>query len=132
MAAAEIPADLHYTPEHEWVALDGAVARVGITAFAADALGDVVFVQLPEIGTTVAAGDALGEVESTKSVSELYAPVAGTVTARNDALEATPELVNSAPYADGWIAEITLADGEDPAAAVADLLDAGGYAEAAT
>jgi glycine cleavage system H protein len=127
--ATEIPADLRYTAEHEWVAATGSVCRVGITAFAGESLGDVVFVQLPEIGAAVAAGDSLGEVESTKSVSELYAPVAGTVTARNDALDATPELVNSDPYGEGWIVEITV-DGE--AADLDGLLDADGYAAVAT
>src|SRR6185437_10669775 len=99
---------LKYTAEHEWVrATDGSNAvRIGITDYAQEALGDVVYVSLPEVGTSVAAGAAFGEVESTKSVSDLYAPIAGTVTARNDALDATPELVNSAPYGDGWIVEI--------------------------
>lgn len=128
-----IPADLRYTAEHEWVGATAGVCRVGITAFAQDALGDVVFVQLPEVGTTVAAGDALGEVESTKSVSELYAPVGGTVTARNDALDVTPELINSDPYGEGWIVEITI-DGDDADAQTAldGLLDADGYSAVAT
>ena len=128
-----IPADLRYTAEHEWVRPTGDVCRVGITAFASDALGDVVFVQLPEVGATVAAGDALGEVESTKSVSELYAPVGGTVTGRNDALEATPELINSDPYGEGWIVEITVEGGGSGAtAALEALLDADGYQAVAT
>src|SRR5215212_2688369 len=98
MSAHEIPDDLRYTAEHEWVRVDDSgVARVGITAYAQDALGDVVFVTLPDIGTEVAPGQACGEVESTKSVSDIFAPVVGTVAARNDALEATPELVNSSP-----------------------------------
>ena len=131
--ATEIPADLRYTAEHEWVSASGNVCRVGITAFAQDALGDVVFVQLPEIGTSVAAGDSLGEVESTKSVSELYAPVAGTVTGRNDALDATPELINSDPYGEGWIVELTVGeDAADAEAALAGLLDADGYSAVAT
>ncbi|MHA3704766.1 glycine cleavage system protein GcvH [Jatrophihabitans sp. YIM 134969] len=131
--ASEIPPDLRYTAEHEWVAASGPVCRVGITAFAQDALGDVVFVQLPEVGATVAAGDAVGEVESTKSVSELYAPVPGTVTARNDALDATPELINSDPYGEGWIIEITVEDGDDAAQTALDgLLDADGYSTVAT
>ena len=120
------PEDLKYTAEHEWVKAEGdGPARVGITDFAQDALGDIVFVQLPEPGTIVQAGDALGEIESTKSVSDLYAPLAGTVAARNDALEAEPELVNSDPYGDGWIVELTVSD----ASAVDGLLDANGYEE---
>lgn len=102
-----IPEDLRYTSEHEWVAPAGdASVRVGITHFAQDSLGDIVFVQLPEPGTAVQAGEALGEVESTKSVSEIYAPVSGTVAARNERLEETPELVNDDPYGDGWLVEI--------------------------
>ena len=121
-----IPEDLRYTAEHEWVRTTGeGTVRIGITDFAQDALGDIVFVQLPEPGTIVQAGDALGEIESTKSVSDLYAPLAGTVAARNDALEAEPELVNSDPYGDGWIVELTVSD----ASAVDGLLDANGYEE---
>ncbi|MEJ5945036.1 glycine cleavage system protein GcvH [Pseudokineococcus basanitobsidens] len=121
---AELPADLRYTAEHEWVrALDGGAVRIGITAFAQDALGDVVFVQLPETGTSVDAGTSIGEVESTKSVSEVYAPLTGTVRAVNDALEATPELVNSDPYGEGWMFEL---EGVE-AGAVEALLDADGY-----
>jgi glycine cleavage system H protein len=119
-----IPADLHYTAEHEWVRVgEGGRVRLGITHFAQDALGDVVFVSLPELGRSVAAGDPLGEVESTKSVSEIYAPIAGEVVARNDALESNPDLINSDPYGEGWIAEITPA-GADPTSG---LLDAAGY-----
>ncbi|WP_213450112.1 glycine cleavage system protein GcvH [Rhizomonospora bruguierae] len=119
-----IPEQLRYTAEHEWVADAGAGrARVGITHFAQDSLGDIVYVQLPEPGTAVAAGASLGEVESTKSVSEIYAPVSGTVVARNDALADTPELVNSDPYGEGWLIEIAP---EDPAA-VGQLLDAAAY-----
>jgi glycine cleavage system H protein len=119
------PEELKYTPEHEWVrpAEGGEPARIGITDYAQDALGDIVYVTLPEVGAQVTAGQACGEVESTKSVSDLYAPLSGTVTARNDALEATPELVNSDPYGEGWMFEI---QPEDPAA-VAALLDAGAY-----
>ncbi|HWG99819.1 MAG TPA: glycine cleavage system protein GcvH [Pilimelia sp.] len=119
-----IPEDLRYTAEHEWVAAagDGGV-RVGITHFAQDALGDIVYVQLPEPGTAVQSGESLGEVESTKSVSEIYAPVAGTVTARNDALADTPELINTDPYGGGWLVEIRP---EDPAAPEA-LLTASAY-----
>ena len=119
-----IPGDLRYTAEHEWVrADDDGRLRVGITHYAQDALGDVVFVSLPEPGTSVSAGQTLGEVESTKSVSEIYAPVAGEVVARNEALTARPELINADPYGEGWIVEIMPSD----AAAAAGLLDAAGY-----
>lgn len=122
-----IPDDLKYTSEHEWVrAGDGGRVRVGITHYAQDALGDVVFVSLPDTGSTVTAGQACGEVESTKSVSEIYAPVSGEVVARNDALDAHPDLVNSDPYGDGWLVEIETGDG---AAAAADLLDAAAYGQ---
>jgi glycine cleavage system H protein len=97
--------------------------RVGITDYAQQALGDVVYVSLPEVGTAVAPGQAFGEVESTKSVSDLYAPVAGTVTARNEALDATPELINSDPYGEGWVVEIEPAADADPSS----LLDAAAY-----
>lgn len=118
------PEDLRYTAEHEWVrAADGNSLRVGITDYAQDALGDIVFVSLPTVGTDVTPGQPLGEVESTKSVSDVFAPVAGTVTARNDALESQPELLNSDPYGDGWIVEIEVAD----AAVLDSLLDAAGY-----
>jgi glycine cleavage system H protein len=120
------PEDLRYTAEHEWVAGPaggGDAVRVGITHYAQDSLGDIVYVQLPDLGTEVTAGESLGEVESTKSVSEIYAPVSGTVVSRNDDLTATPELVNSDPYGAGWLVEIRPAD----AAAVADLLDAAAY-----
>ena len=121
-----IPEDLRYTAEHEWVRpVDGGRVRIGITHYAQDALGDVVFVSLPEPGTSVAAGDSFGEVESTKSVSEVYAPVAGEIVARNDALEGHPELVNSDPYGDGWIIEIAPSD----PAAVEGLLDAAAYGQ---
>ncbi len=110
----DFPDDLRYTPEHEWVrAREGAV-RVGITAYAQDALGDVVFVNIPEVGAAVTAGKPLGEVESTKSVSDVYAPVTGRVSARNDGLEASPELVNSDPYGEGWLVEIAPADSDLP------------------
>lgn len=121
--ASTFPEDLRYTPEHEWVRADGGAVRVGITDFAQDSLGDIVFVSLPEVGAVVAAGAACGEVESTKSVSDVYAPVAGTVTARNPALDANPELVNSDPYGEGWLLELDVED----AAAVAALLDAAAY-----
>jgi len=104
----EYPDDLQYTAEHEWVRIDGDVVRVGITAFAQDALGDIVYVTLPDDGTEVEARAVCGEVESTKSVSDVYAPVSGTVTARNPALDSTPELVNSDPYGAGWMFEVRL------------------------
>ena len=104
-----IPEDLRYSPEHEWVRLDGTTVRVGITDYAQDALGDIVFVDLPAVGTEVEAGGQLGEVESTKSVSEIYAPLAGTVTAVNDALTAGPETINQDPYGEGWLCELELA-----------------------
>ena len=121
-----IPEDLKYTPEHEWVrAGDGTAVRIGITHYAQDALGDVVFVSLPEVGATVTAGEPCGEVESTKSVSEIYAPVSGEVTARNVDLDNRPELINSDPYGEGWLVEIAAGD----AGAVGGLLDAKAYAE---
>ncbi len=120
-----LPEDLRYTAEHEWVRTpgrtDGSV-RVGITDYAQDALGDIVYVQLPAVGDEVAAGTAVGELESTKSVSDVYAPVTGTVVARNEALDATPELVNTDPYGEGWLFEVTLSGD------AGDLLDAAGYA----
>jgi len=106
MADFEYPEDLRYTSEHEWVRVIGDRARVGITAYAQDALGDIVYVSLPDEGATVTAGASCGEVESTKSVSDLYAPVSGRVVARNEALDATPELVNTDPYGDGWMFEV--------------------------
>lgn len=120
-----IPENLRYTAEHEWVAAGDGTVRVGITDFAQDALGDIVYVQLPEPGTEVAAGDAFGEVESTKSVSEIYAPVSGRVTARNEALVDSPDLINTDPYGEGWLVEL---EPGDPAA-LSDLLDADGYAK---
>jgi len=125
-----IPEELRYTAEHEWVSTkEGSpTVRVGITDFAQDALGDIVFVQLPEAGTSVEAGQPLGEVESTKSVSEIYAPLTGTVAARNDQLTDEPELINSDPYGAGWLVELTPDDAGD----VEDLLDAEGYAELTT
>ena len=118
-----IPDDLRYTAEHEWVkVVDGGV-RVGITDHAQEALGDIVFVTLPESGAEVQAGQSLGEVESTKSVSDIYAPLSGEVTARNEVLDARPELVNADPYGDGWIIELRPSD----PAAVEGLLDAAGY-----
>lgn len=109
-----IPQDLLYTPQHEWVRLSNGVARVGITDYAQDALGDVVFVGVPTLGATVTADESFTEVESTKSVSDIYAPVAGTITAVNEALATQPELLNKDPYGAGWICEITL-EGAAPA-----------------
>jgi len=122
---SNIPADLSYTAEHEWVAApnsDG-VVRIGITDFAQDALGDVVYVQMPEPGTTITGNEVVGEVESTKSVSDIYAPVSGEVIARNDALDTDPALINSDPYGDGWLLEIKLAEAD----AVESLLSASEY-----
>ena len=122
------PADCKYTREHEWVKVIGErTVRVGITDYAQAALGDVVFVTVPAAGTSLDAGQAFGEVESTKSVSDLYAPLAGTVAARNDALDAQPELVNSDPYGDGWMVEIEVVDAATLESALADLLDSDGY-----
>ena len=119
------PDELKYTAEHEWVAelAGGATARFGITDFAQDALGDIVYVSLPELGAVLSSGETCGEVESTKSVSDVYAPVSGTVVARNPALDSNPELVNSDPYGEGWLVEVTLSD----PAQLANLLDAAGY-----
>ena len=118
-----LPEDLKYTAEHEWVRQGDGVLRVGITDFAQDQLGDIVYVALPEVGAAVAAGDAVGELESTKSVSDVYAPLSGTVSAINEALDGQPELVNSDPYGEGWLFEI---EGSD-AGALEGLLDASGY-----
>ena len=120
---ADVPDDLKYTAEHEWARVDGTTIRIGVTDYAQEALGDVVYVTLPEVGAKVGQGDAFGEVESTKSVSDLYAPITGTVTARNDELESRPELINSDPYGEGWIVEIEVAD----SAQVDGLLDPAAY-----
>ncbi|MGH9090668.1 MAG: glycine cleavage system protein GcvH [Acidimicrobiales bacterium] len=118
-----VPDDRRYSNDHEWVQAAGSRVRVGITDYAQDALGDVVFVDLPAVGTVVDAGAALGEVESTKSVSEIYAPVAGTVVAVNEGLAEAPERLNQDPYGEGWICEL-----EPEAGVVADgLLDAAAY-----
>lgn len=119
----DVPDGLRYSSDHEWARVDGGRVRVGITDYAQDALGDVVFVDLPTAGTTVEAGGLLGEVESTKSVSELYAPVAGEVVAVNTALADAPERLNTDPYGDGWICEIAPTD----PAGVGELLDAAAY-----
>jgi glycine cleavage system H protein len=100
------PSDRKYTKEHEWIDIAGSIATVGITAYAADKLGDVVFVDLPTIGSSVAEGRVVGEIESTKSVGELFAPVNGTVLEINDAVVATPELVNSDPFGEGWLIKV--------------------------
>ncbi|HYU83854.1 MAG TPA: glycine cleavage system protein GcvH [Kribbellaceae bacterium] len=117
------PEDLKYTAEHEWVKADGGNARVGITDFAQNALGDIVFVQLPEVGTAIRAGDSCGELESTKSVSDLFAPVNGTVTAVNEALADQPDLVNTDPYGEGWLIDVELDDADE----VDGLMDAETY-----
>ncbi|MDQ1630149.1 MAG: glycine cleavage system protein, partial [Frankiaceae bacterium] len=117
------PDDLKYTTQHEWVRLDGQTARIGITSYAQDALGDIVFVQLPDVGDGLESGQAFGEVESTKSVSDVYAPVSGEVKAKNEALDSTPELVNSDPYGEGWLIEISVAD----PSALDGMLDAEAY-----
>lgn len=123
----EIPSELAYTVEHEWVRRTGSDAvRVGITDYAQSALGDVVFVQLPEVGTDVTAGEAFGEVESTKSVSDLYAPVSAKVVAVNADLDGNPQLVNSEPYGGGWLVELQ-ADAAALDEGIAALLDADGY-----
>ena len=101
-----IPADLRYTKDHEWVRIDGSTVRVGITDYAQDALGDVVFIQLPDVGTQVTVEQSFGEIESTKSVSDVYSPVSGRVSSVNDVLVDQPELLNSDPYGEGWICEI--------------------------
>ena len=106
----EVPKDLRYTEEHEWLKMDGAKGVVGITHFAQDQLGDVVFVEVPAVGTELAAENTFGVVESVKTVSDLYAPVAGKVVAVNKDLEANPELVNQDPYGKGWMIEIELSD----------------------
>ncbi len=118
-----VPPDLRYTPEHEWVRNDDGLCRVGVTWYAQNQLGDVVFVDLPEPGTPVERGQSFGEVESTKSVSDLYAPVSGTVEERNDELDGRPELVNEDPYGAGWMVAIRASD----VAQVDELLDADSY-----
>lgn len=118
-----IPDELRYSSDHEWIAVTGGRVRVGITDYAQDALGDVVYVQVPTVGATVTTGDAMSEVESTKSVSDIYAPVSGTVVAVNDSLSDHPEVLNSDPYGQGWICEIELSHPDQ----VDSLLDASGY-----
>ncbi len=118
-----IPEALRYSSDHEWISVDGSKIRMGITDYAQSALGDVVYVQVPTIGVSVSAGDTMSEVESTKSVSDIYAPVSGTIIAVNDLLGDQPEVINSDPYGDGWICEIELSDPGQ----LDGLLDAGGY-----
>jgi glycine cleavage system H protein len=122
-----VPQDLHYTAEHEWVRVNdnSSRVRVGITDFAQDALGDVVYVDLPASGTTVAASEAVGELESTKSVSEMYAPVSGTIVNVNEALTDNPQLLNDDPYGDGWLCEIEMSNADDIGA----MMDAAAYTE---
>ena len=117
------PEDLKYTAEHEWARATDTVVRIGITDYAQEALGDIVYVSLPEAGSDLVAGQVFGEVESTKSVSDLYAPVSGTVVARNDQLDARPELINADPYGAGWVVEVEVSD----AAALDALMDASAY-----
>ncbi|MEM7140478.1 MAG: glycine cleavage system protein GcvH [Actinomycetota bacterium] len=118
-----VPDNLRYSSDHEWVLVDGDTAKVGITDYAQDALGDVVFVDLPATGSAIGAADSFGEVESTKSVSELYAPVSGEIAAVNDALVDTPEKLNEDPYGEGWIVTISISDPTE----LDGLLDADGY-----
>jgi glycine cleavage system H protein len=125
---SDIPSDLRYTAEHEWVRRIGEnTVRIGITDFAQSALGDVVFVQLPDVGAEVAAGESFGEVESTKSVSDLYGPISGSVTAVNSDLEVSPQLVNSDPYGAGWLLDLQANSADTLEAAIAALLDAKAY-----
>jgi len=123
-----IPEDLRYTDAHEWVReLGDGVVRIGITDHAQTQLGDVVFVALPAVGDRITAGAAVGEVESTKSVSDIYAPLSGTIVAVNDALQENPQLVNSGPYEAGWMIDVQIVDGTTPG--VGELLDASSYRE---
>jgi glycine cleavage system H protein len=118
-----VPGDLRYTKEHEWIRIEGDEAIVGITQYAADALGDIVFVELPDTGRALAQAATFGVVESVKAVSDLFAPVSGEVTATNDALAGAPEVVNTDPYGGGWMVRVRLAD----AAQLDALLDAAAY-----
>jgi glycine cleavage system H protein len=119
------PDDLKYTSEHEWARAEGDRARVGITHYAQDALGDIVYVDLPTVGTAVTGGQTFGEVESTKSVSDIYSPVTGTIVERNDELDKNPELINTDPYGEGWLVVIELTD----AGELDQLLDAAAYSD---
>lgn len=118
-----IPDALRYSSDHEWISVEGSKIRMGITDYAQNALGDVVYVQVPAVGAAVSAGDTMSEVESTKSVSDIYAPVSGTIVAVNESLADQPEAINSDPYGAGWICEIELSDPNQ----LDGLLDAGGY-----
>ena len=123
---SDYPEDLKYSTEHEWVRSgNAATVRIGVTSYAADELGDIVYVSLPEVGEPVEAGDACGELESTKSVSDIFSPVAGVVSGVNPLLEANPETINTDPYGDGWLFELELGDEAD----LDSLLDADAYAE---
>jgi glycine cleavage system H protein len=117
-----VPSQLRYSKDHEWVLLDGSRARVGITDYAQDALGDIVFIQLPTFGSTITLHDGIGEIESTKSVNDVYAPVTGVIIAVNEALIATPELLNTDPYGSGWICDVEVSNAND-----IDLLSADEY-----
>jgi glycine cleavage system H protein len=119
------PQELRYTAEHEWVRFSGDEAEVGITAYAQDALGDIVYVSLPKVGDSVSAGDACGEVESTKSVSDIYAPLTGTITAVNELLDTSPQTINEAPYLGGWLFKVRLTNPAQPD----ELLSADQYEE---
>jgi glycine cleavage system H protein len=121
----DTPSDLRYTSDHEWVRIEGDIATIGITDYAQDALGDVVFVQAPTVGANVKSGDSISEVESTKSVSDIYAPITGVVSKANEALDADPSLINSDPYGNGWICEIEVASNVDSS----HLLTASEYSE---
>ena len=120
-----VPQELRYSREHEWVRVDGSTARIGITDFAQESLGDVVFVQLPDVGLEIVAGASAAEIESTKSVSDVYVPLSGVVQSVNDALADTPELLNQDPYGAGWILEVSVVDPAELAA----LMDADAYRE---
>jgi len=122
---SEVPAELRYTPEHEWIRVEGGHAIIGVTDFAQDALTDVVWVELPEIGMSVGAMESCGSVESVKSVSEIYAPIAGDITEANESLEDAPEQINQDPYGEGWIWKMTISD----AGELDGLLDAAAYSE---
>ena len=122
---SEVPTDLRYTAEHEWIRVDGDEAVIGVTDYAQDALTDVVWVELPEVGMSVGAMESCGSVESVKSVSEIYAPIAGEVTEANESLEDAPEQINQDPYGEGWIWKMTISD----AGELDNLLDAAAYSE---
>jgi len=122
---SEVPAELRYTPEHEWIRVEGDSAIIGVTDFAQDALTDVVWVELPEVGMSVGVMESCGSVESVKSVSEIYAPIAGDITEANESLEDAPEQINHDPYGEGWIWKMTISD----AGELDSLLDAAAYSE---